>query len=195
LEEYFKKIEDNLKKGSITTDVIIPNVKLLNFSSKNSPEFNDFNYLPFYYHLGNYLKPKKVIQIGSKLGLVGACFLKSCKTVEEWTIYEDFNQNYRFVDSNLRLNGCKNILFKNIKKDEVENNKNTDIAFLSEKFDNEKTVIFLEFLWNSLKNDSYLIVDYIKDDQISEIFQNFYFIKNRKPILFNTRYGLGILKR
>ena len=77
----FELIREQLKRGLMSPQNLLAGAKLLDESSRNSGEYQDFNYLPFYYHLGKQLTPKVVYQIGAKLGLVGACFLRSCKTV------------------------------------------------------------------------------------------------------------------
>ena len=64
-----------------------------------------------------------------------------------------------------------------------------------EKFDAKKLMEYMEFAWSSLKTDCFLIVDYVKEKELNETFVSFFNIKNRKPFLFNTRYGVGVLTR
>jgi hypothetical protein len=184
---------------SISTDVLLPQVKLPNNSSKQSPAFSDPNYLPFYFRLGMESNPQVVCQIGCNLGLVGACFIKGCKTVREWISFDGKNQNSRFVESNLKLAGCPKITIKDLdfstKNFDTNVEKVADMAFLSESFDIKKTEISLDLLWNCLKPDGFLVVDYIHDTQIFASFQRFCQIKNREPVLFKTRYGIGIVIR
>lgn len=183
----------------ISTDVLLPNIKVANLESKQSPAFHDSRYLPFYYRLGCELQSNHVIQIGANLGLVGACFLKGRKSVKKWTIYEHQNSNQRIVESNLKLCGCENISFLAFDSSNEHNSNKysliADLAFLTERFDVQKTLIYLNFLWNELKNDGFLVVDFIADEQVSASFYNFCSIKNREPTLFNTRYKVGVLKK
>jgi hypothetical protein len=199
MEILLEKVRNEFQNRSISTDVLLPNVKVVNLTSKDSPAFNDPKYLPFYYRLGCQVKVSNAIQIGSKLGLVGASFTKGCKSLEEWIVVENKSLNHRFVESNLKLCGCKKVVFfdfdsaNNISPVKID--KKADIAFLSECFDSKQTDIYLDFLWNILKSDSFLVVDYLEDTQVSESFQKFCVIKNREPTLFKTRYGIGVLQK
>lgn len=189
-----EKVLESFTKKNISTDVILSNVKLLDSSSKNSPAYNDPKYFPFFYRLGCEVNPKKVIQIGSKLGLVGSSFLKGCKNVEEWHVFDDENCYKNIIDSNLRLSGCSKIFFESTDLFN-ESFLFAELGLLTEKYDLKKMNFCLEFLWKNLKSECYLVVDYVEDPEIKENFYNFCFIKNRKPVLFNTRYGVGIIKK
>lgn len=199
MESKLNCVAEKFETKSISTDVILPHVKVNSATSKESPEFNDPRYLPFYYRLGYEIQPEFSVQIGSKLGLVGASFLRSCKSIKEWHIYEKNNPNHRIVESNLKLYGCPKIVFQNVedydKLDLEKTRLSANIAFLSESFDYKTSDIYLDFLWNCLKPEGLLIVDYIENKTTSESFYKFCVVKNRKPILFKTRYGVGILTR
>ena len=81
-------IERQLNIGLINTNTLLSGVKLIDESLKITPEYLDNNHFPFYYHYGKQVSPKKICQIGPKLGLVGCCFLRSCKTVTQWDIFD-----------------------------------------------------------------------------------------------------------
>ena len=199
MQAKLKCVAEIFEAKNISTDVILPHVKVNSATSKESPEFNDPRYLPFYYRLGNAIQPEFSVQIGSKLGLVGAAFLRSCKSIKEWYICEKNTPNHRMVESNLKLYGCTKIVFQtDLDYDKLDFEKprlSADIAFLSESFDHKTSDIYLDFLWNCLKPEGLLVVDYIENKTTSESFYKFCVVKNRKPILFKTRYGIGILTR
>jgi len=67
------------------------------------------------------------------------------------------------------------------------------MAFISEPCD--KIFDQLEFLWNQLRSEGLLVIDYIQNDVINDAFLSFCRVKNREPKSFNTRYGVGIIKR
>lgn len=194
MEDIFKILKHNFENKNISTNVIIPNIKTINNLSKNSPAFTDPKYLPFYYRLGCEIKPKSVIQIGSNMGLVGACFLKGCDTVENWTCIDINNNHTNIIKSNLLKKyylSIKNLfIIDDIKK--IELKEKYDLAFLTENLDH----IFydcLMYLWDNTKSNGVLVVDFIFEKNIDEIFKNFCEVKNLNPFLFNTRYGTGIL--
>ena len=51
--------------------------------------FADPKYFPFFYHLGKKVQPRKLLEIGFGLGLVSGCFLQGCKSVQEFTAFQD----------------------------------------------------------------------------------------------------------
>jgi len=194
MEEIFKIVECKFENKNISTNTIIPNIKIINNSSKDSPAFTDPRYLPFYYRLGCEVAPKNVLQIGSNMGLIGACFLKGCNTVENWTCIDVNNFYTNITKSNLLKKYY--LIFENffIENDinKINLNKKYDFSFLTENLDH----IFhdcLTYLWDNTKSNGVIVVDYIFEKNIDKIFKNFCEIKNLNPFLFNTRYGTGVL--
>lgn len=179
----------------ISTEIILPNIKVLNSSSKQSPEFLDPKYLPFYYRLGKELNCKSAIQIGSKLGLVASSFLKGCKSIESWCFFDEIKPPINIIESNLKINGCYDCFFNF----PIDLNMDTkilyDIAFLSQPYDSNKSLLYMKFLWEKIKSNSFFIVDYIFEKNIGEAFQDFCAIKNRTPRIIKTRYGIGIISK
>ena len=189
----FDLVENKFNDRDISTEVILPNIKLLTSSSKESPEFLDPKYFPFYYRLGCEIQPKKIIQIGSKLGLIASSFLKGCKSVEEWHFFDDTKPAINIIKSNLTINGCSNCFFKYPINLEYNNNIFFDLAFLSQSYDSNNELSYMKFLWNALKSGGVLVVDYLFDKNVSECFNDFCLIKNRTPKIIKTRYGVGII--
>jgi hypothetical protein len=188
------KVEDNFKKD-ISTEVILPNIKVLNSTSKQSPEFLDPKYIPFYYRLGKELNCKSAIQIGSKLGLVASSFLKGCKSVDYWCFFDETKPPINIIESNLKINGCYNCFF-NFPIESTTDTKNLyDIAFLSQVYDSNKSLFYMKFLWEKIKPNSFLIVDYVFEKNTKEVFDDFCAIKNRIPRIIKTRYGVGIVTK
>jgi hypothetical protein len=192
-------VANKFENRDIATDVILPNIKLLDTSSRQSPAFNDPRYLPFYYRLGCEIKPKKVLQFGSKIGLVSAAFLKGCKTVDEWFFIDENKTYLNIIESNLKLNGCNKIEFRFLDKNPIENEEKfelyADIALIAEEYDSKRLMTYMNFAWNSLKLDGLLVVDYIQKIDSHDAFMSFCEIKNRIPVFFKTRYKVGVLTK
>jgi hypothetical protein len=192
-------VANKFENRDIATDVILPNIKLLDTSSRQSPAFNDPRYLPFYYRLGCEIKPKKILQFGSKIGLVSAAFLKGCKTVDEWFFIDENKTYLNIIESNLKLNGCNKIEFRFLDKNPIENEEKfelyADIALIAEEYDSKRLMTYMNFAWNSLKSDGLLVVDYIQKIDSHDAFMSFCEIKNRTPVFFKTRYKVGVLTK
>jgi hypothetical protein len=201
-------IRRQLELGLMSPQNLLAGTKLLDESSRNAGDYQDFNYMPFYYHLGKQLTPKVVYQIGAKLGLVGACFLTSCKTVEQWlAMDQDRDLSARIIESNLKLHTkyCDNatpggpIGYMGLSDGMLEMTTphtkdftGFDVGFLTENFGEERYLKHLNFLWKFLKPEGLLVADYIT---AHDVFHEFCRVKNRKPVIFNTRYGVGIVQR
>lgn len=193
----FEALKNKFENQDIATEVILPNVKLLDQYSKQSPAFNDPKYIPFYYRLGYEISPIIVTQIGSNLGLIASSFLKSCKTVIEWTFIDQNKKINNIIKSNVYLShNCKLsfIYLENRDIDDKKINQNyNNMVLITEDFLDTDFQKYLEYSWKILNNDGFLVVDYLCVKQKKEKFLEFCSIKNREPTLFNTRYKVGIV--
>lgn len=188
-------VREQLELGLMSPQNLLAGTKLLEESSRNAGDYQDFNYLPFYYHLGKQLTPKFVFQIGSKLGLIGCCFLKGCKTVESWYVLdENKDAPKNIIASNLRsYSPISKGIFAGEDIDFVlTKSGRIDLGLLTENFGTERNLKYLNFLWKHLVPEGLLVVDYINSD---DVFHEFCRVNNREPVIFNTRYGVGIIQR
>ena len=182
-------INECLDKGLISPRVLLSGVKLLSEDSAQAPEFLDRRNLPFWFHLGKELQVGRAFQIGPRLGLVAACFLQSCP-VAEWMC---LGGNHRFVTSNIALKSTPTRV--EFYKQSETHAKNYDFALLTESYDYDTAKKFLEFAWSGLNQEGLLAVDYIDNETQGKAFDEFCRVKNREPVKFKTRYGVGILER
>lgn len=194
-------IRERMELRLLPPSILLSRAKLLDSSSRDTPAFNDDRYFPFYYHLGYQIQPKIVYQIGAKLGLIGACMMQSCKTIERWVAMEPAKGEttpLKMILSNLLLHGGHKhsaTAFWHESPPEMSHSEKMDLALLTDKYDAEKTKTYLEFFWEHLSSEGLLVVDYIHDDDVKRVFTEFHRVKNREPVLFNTRYGVGVVTR
>jgi predicted O-methyltransferase YrrM len=194
-------LQSKLDNHFISSSVLLGKCKLIDSTSQEAPAFSDPRYFPFYYYLGTQVSPKSVLQIGAKLGLIGACFNQGCKTVEKWLAMDAYEGRppANIIESNLKMFGKAKVGFMLLNNSLLDMNSNLDysidLGLLTEKYDKEKTRKYMEFLWRHLKPEGLLVVDYIHDDTVRSSFDDFSRVKNREPVVFNTRYGVGIVTR
>lgn len=189
------QLRNRLEKGSIRSEMLLCSAKVLDRSSRDVPAFNDPKYFPFYYYLGQQCNPIVVAQIGSKLGLIGACFLQSCKSVKKWLVIDNYKKPpTNVILSNLKMFSSAEVVFECVNGELVINDR-CDVCFLTEKYDLEYVSKYLEILWAILENEGLLVVDYIHDKIMKDMFIDFCDVRNREPVFFDTRYGLGIVKK
>lgn len=189
------QLRAKLDSGLVSCQILLGRAKLLDQRSSDSAAYNDSRYLPFYYHLGAATCPSVVCQIGSRLGLVGACFLQGCKGVREWRVWdvpEEGRPASGFVEPNLRGFGAAEVhaggwpaAWEGL----------ADVALLTGHYGAARTAECLAFLWERLRPEGLLAADYIEDDDVGQVFRQFARVKNREAEVFRTRYGVGILTR
>lgn len=188
-----QELQTQIDKCLITSEQLLGTAKVLDSSTRLTPLFADPKYFPVYYYLGKQLKPKRVVQIGPTLGLVGACFLQGNKTTELWHVkLAKDNPCIKIVASNLRQHFSGTIQASFI---DAGDTGGYDLAIISEKCEPEKLFEHLCYLWEMLEGEGLLVTDYINGDAVKASYEKFYRVKNREPMFLQTRYGISILTR
>lgn len=198
-------LRTKLDTGQLDPSVLLSRTKQLDPSSRESPAFSDPRYLPFYYYLGQVTTHQKIDQVGTKLGLIAACFMQGRAGPVYWLGADAYDNGVRppttVINSNMKMfakagSQVAHMLFHPqsylIDGDAAYR---TDMALVTEKYSVEHTKIFLESFWAHLRPEGLLVVDYIHDDAVRGAFTEFCRVKNREPVVFDTRYGVGIVTR
>ena len=182
------EVQQKLATGAMSSRVLLSRTKVFDESVRSCSIYADNRHFPFYYYLGQQIKPEKVMQVGPYLGLPAACFLQGCRSVKEWLCV---GERTRITESNIQLH-CKGwVVMVDWDSSFFEPYK-SDIAFLSQQFPKEDAMGHMEFLWDHLEPEGLLVVDYIT---VSSAFTDFCRVKNRDPIIFQTRHSVGIVQR
>ena len=192
-------LREKLDKRLMDPKILLGTAKFLTSSAQSAPVCNNFRYFPFYYYLGTQTSPQTVVQIGSKLGLIGNCFMQGCKTVTSWLAMDGNRPPVNVIRSNLRMHCTGLVESMPLVREKLTADGDTtpyiDMGFLTEKYDPEEMEIYLEFFWRNIKPEGLLVVDYIAFEAAKEVFNGFCRVKNREPVLFDTYCGVGILTR
>lgn len=204
MNELKLNVDEDLKKQIVNGRILLDRFKVIDEDSRKTSEYSDPRHFPFYYHLGKYIFPKNVVEIGLDLGFSVGCFLKSCKSVENFFGFKEKDNEFyssRIAEKNIKSNYkgkiityVGSIIDENFEK--ITSKYNWDLIFLNEKMDYDNYLDVLEVLWNYMNLGCYMVFDYISVHKDSEkAFLNFCKIKNVNSIRFNTRYGIGILQK
>jgi len=204
ITELKKKLDERLAK-QFSPRVLLDNLRLIDEASRKTSAYTDPLYLPCYYHLGALIQPKNIIDIGFRLGLFSSCFLKSCKTVKHIFGFQEKTEEYY----SCRL-GKANVLqiAKKVKIDihvgttldeefitKLHGNK-WELCFINQEAGYDKHMSYLDLVWPQMELDGFIVMDYITRHQPAKrAFFDFCKSKNREPVAFQTRYGLGIIQR
>lgn len=196
-------LDQELNKPFIAR-ALMDGYRLVNESDRKAPSYADPKFVPFYYHLGKHLKPKRVVEINLGLGLFSASFFKSCKdTVEFLALQEQGKEFYsaRMGRKNVQSNFKGEI---HIHVGDVLDNEFTeiflpkmwDLALISVETGFDKHMLYLDFVWPQISHDGVIVMDFLtKHTPGREAFLAFCKGHNKEPVLFETRYGVGIVQK
>jgi hypothetical protein len=199
----FEKLDLDLKKSLINTKVLASNFKFIDELSKKNSSFNDNKYIPFYYHLGKYIKPEFFLEVGIDLGLIGGCFLQSCKTVNYYLGFQQKTENpwdKKIFESNIKKTYKNEIetyygslLDKNFLN--LIETKKFDVAVINIQDNYDKLYTLCDFIYLNLNKNGFMVIDFIKNKKNEEIFFNIVNGYKKEYKVFDTRHGTGVLKK
>ena len=202
LSELRVQLENKLKTSSLSARTFLDRFRLIDESSRNTAAYNDPKYAPFYYHLGSLIQPKNMVEIGFQLGLLSGCFLKSCKTVDNFAAFQESSDNFystRIGRSNIRslYKGKFNAhvgKFYDPEWFELFNSSKWDVIFLNEEMEYAQHMDRMESIWSQVAFNGLIVMDYINFHKpAQQAFLNFCKTKGRVPISIDTRYGVGVI--
>jgi len=203
-------LKEKLDSKIISPQILLSNVKFLNERAKETAEFTDPNNLPFYYHMGKQLQVGEVLQIGvtGSSMYIAPCFLQSCKSVHNWFVMAEGLTGWQagFVRSNIKSHmmneGDAPILVGTLEDWEIKLRRfKWDMVIVSSMCVKDRFTKYLEYAWDNLKEEGLLVADYISESipapspDLHGAFLKFCRVKNREPVIYETRHGVGILTR
>ena len=204
LNELKVNVEANLKKQIVNSKILLDQFCLIDEDSRKTAAYLDPNYSCFYYHLGKYIEPNSLCEFGFDLGLLSSCFLISCKSVERFFGYKKQSEEFssmRIGASNIKLvlKKEKNFYTGNLFDQEfidIFSPNSWDLVILNCEDKYDKHLEYLEVIWSSLSENGLIIAEYIdRHTPGKDAFFAFCVSKNRKPVIFQTRYGTGVLQK
>lgn len=197
-------VEADLNSQFISGRNLLDTLLVIDESSRKTAAYVDHRYAPFYYHLGKYIQPESMIEIGFDLGLLSSCFLKSCHTVKNFIGFKEKTSEFisnRLGKANIRRNFKldKKYFIGNLYEDSFVtsiNSRTWDFAIINEETNYDKHLEYLDVIWNSLSENGIIVVEYIgKHSPSKEALLGFCKNKRRDLINFDTRYGTSIVQK
>lgn len=192
----WEQLEQKLQNSPLTSRILLSKARLLDERGWNTGEMNDPKNLPFYYHLGGFIQPKKVLEYGFGLGLTAACLTQNCPSIEKYVGLQLLNgdeyYSFRLGKATLKEYYLKEVFLKsgNLEKlKEIIQSDVWDLVILSTILPNHD----YEKFWENLCIDGLIVIDHLFEQTAQ--FTTFCEARNRKPVLFETRYGVGIIKK
>jgi hypothetical protein len=198
-----KEIKELLRKKLVNGKILLQDCKLIDENSRRSPSYSDPLYVPFYYHLGKFIKPKSVLSLSFNLGLLEKCFFMSCLETEYFLAFHQTDENVYFSNRmgfyNIRKSYKKDFDFftGDMKNDDFHDRigkRKWDAIFINEEKNYDYILYMLEISWEYLSDDGCIIIDNALDlKPVKQAYLAFADSVGVKPNFFETRYGTGIL--
>ena len=197
-------VNAELNAGAISGRVLLDRFSLIDESSRKTAPYLDHRYAPFYYHLGKHIEPLSVMEIGFTLGLLSASLFTSCKSPSRFFGYKESSPNFtslRIGKTNikLRFKGESNFYIGSIYDQEfidIFSPNPWDLVILNDETVYDKHLEYLDAVWPQISEHGLVIAEYIdRHVPARDAFFAFCESKNRKPVVFETRYGTGLLQK
>jgi len=203
IEQIKADVTREIKKQLIPARVLLTQFSLIDGNDRKSLEFQDPRFYPFFYHLGKFIKPKTMLEIGFNLGMASGCFLKTCKSVDHLLAFQRKTPIYfssRFGFKNLKRIYNKKLDFYNGSiMDEAFLNKlsaiSWDFVIFNDILKYDEYRIFMETIWSHISVDGYLLVDHCRNEVTKRFVEDFSKIINREHVVINTRNGTALYQK
>lgn len=203
LTQFSTELDKKLKSQIISSRILLDKLRLMDDSSRKSGQYQDPMYLPFYFHLSKFSTPKSILQIGLNLGLEICCYLQGNKNVDDFFAFQNSNgdffserlafSNIRDISKKIKINYYYGKIFD---KKFLDSLSKVDLAIINEKSNFDQIKDSLSVCWDYLNLDGLLVLDYLNyDKKIKKMFLDFCKVQNREGVIFDTRYGTGIIQR
>lgn len=205
LQELAAQVGDELSMEIVSSRILLDSLSFINEASRKTSAYVDPRYVPFYYYLGKHVYPKTCVQLGFRLGLLASCFFNSCKTIKHFLGFQQADQD-NFYSSRIALNNIKryykgdiDLYYGNVSDVNFENRFSKfewDIAFVNEQLDYDTLLSYLEILWPQMSLGGTIVMEYVvSHEPAAEAFSTFCKVRNRKPVILETRYGTGMVRK
>lgn len=205
LQDLKSQLEEKLERQLMSAKILLGHCRFIDEKSRQTSAYSDPRYMPFYYHLGSLIRPATMVEIGLRLGLVAACFHRSCKSVEHYLAVQEPSKDEfyspRLAKANVRdqykkqLNLHLGLITDNNFLNSLEARR-WDLAVVDDEVAYDRHMAYLDALWGRMSVDGLIVVDHLqRHEPARQSFLDFARTRNREPVILNTRYGVGIIQR
>lgn len=204
IKEFEKEIEIKLEKKFISGRYLLDRFCVIDEASRKTSAYLDPKYAPFYYYLGKFTNPSKMIEIGFDLGLLSASFLTSCNTVNYFFGFKE-KEKEEFIPNKIGYKNIKKVyknekylycgkIYDSVFLDKIKSEK-WDLVIINEEKDYDKQLQYMEILWPHMEKKGIMIVDYMFNESTKNAVNSFSKKENINIKIFKTRYITAALQK
>jgi hypothetical protein len=194
MEEIQRELGLKLSRQAISPRVLLDRLRMLDDNSRKTGQYQDPNYLPFYYHLSKFFSPKSVLNVGLDLGLPLCCFISGGVVPERICLFQRRDESFyspRIAISNIRDVAPKAspLYHRGLISDrEIVGFGGLDMVLVTGRYDCDEVREVLDVCWELLNLDGVVVLDHARG-KAGEVFDSFCRAQNRPHVRFDTRYG------
>ena len=200
LSELESKVSEDLNNALVSSKVLLQKFRLISETSRLAGSYADPRYTPFYYHLGKYVTPQKLLCVGFRLGMLPGCLLKSCESVTKFLSVQ--RKTDTFYSPRLGIKNVRDVykgefdyqLWENTESVAPFDNDRWDLTIVDDDFEYDQCRTVLDKIWDRTNANGLIVVDYL-ESRNGNAFRDFARIHNREAVEFKTRYRTGIVQR
>lgn len=202
--ESFKELLARLDAQSMPPRALLGDMSLLDESSRSSGQYQDPDYLPFYYHVGRVFSPRRIFCLGLDLGLHVSCLLKGCVAPESAVCVQTPSDSFyspRLALSNIRSAAGRRFpaLAHEGRLDDASVQKSVsaslDLSMATQEASVDLLMEFMDFSWGRLRPGGLLLVDRLVFGESEDVFDDFCKGRGAEAMVFETRYHTGLAIR
>jgi hypothetical protein len=202
----YDALGSSLSKGTIPSRILLDRLRMIDEESRKSSQYQDSNYLPFYYHLSKVSSPESILNVGFGLGLPLCCFLQGCSTAKRAVCVQRPDPKV-FYSPRIGVSNIKSLKGKGFKVDfhscglsdpafRKSASEGFELAMITEKAPVDVVHEAMDVCWEYLTLGGFMTVDYLNSNlKIGEVFKDFCKTKSKEHRIFGTRYGTGVVQK
>lgn len=198
------QVSDRMRKQLMSPRTLLGGMRLIDESSRSSSQYQDPNYLPFYFHVGRVVDPGAIICVGLDLGLQLSCLLKGCSSPKYAFCLQPPAED--FYSPRLALSNVRSIAGNRFPVEVHEGRphdhrpqeaarSSADFALITRPMSGDDLMDAMDFCWGGLKSGGLMVVDYLSYGEGEEIFRDFCTGRSARHSIFQTRYSTGMAMR
>lgn len=205
LEELERDVNYRLKRQTMSTRALLDRLHLLDEASRKTSQYQDPNYLPFYYYLARSSSPKTVFQVGLDIGLPTCCFLSGCPAVDRVVAFQKREGSFyspRMAISNIKIVRASGLSFDfylgSFSDESLESliSPGVDMTLVTCECSDDELNDILYSSWERTNLGGMIVADHMRSKPKSfDVFRSFCKTQNRDHIFFETRYGNALVRK
>jgi hypothetical protein len=203
-DELQSDISERVRKQLMSPRTLLGGMRLIDESSRLSSQYQDPNYLPFYFHVGRVLDPKRVVCVGLDLGLQVSCLLKGCSGPESSFCVQPPSEG--FYSPRLALSNVKSVAGRRFPIEAYSGRPHDhrpqevarigfDMAIVTRPTTSDDLMESMDFCWKGLVQGGAMVVDHLSHGESDEVFKDFCLGRSASHHVFKTRYSTGMVIR